>query len=295
MIVLIPIWNAGKITERPQQLVLKYQMKTICQGSKSILGRLRREFPLVNLHRYISFYTLRNWGRFSSGEFVTEQVYVHSKTFIADDRVAIVGSANLNDRSLLGLRDSEIAAVIRDAHTEEIDIEKADGSKSKFTVSKLVHEFRIELWKQHLRLDVWDATGTSAKPVNPLTSFRSSAALNAPTATSSATATATAAIIPPQILKIIQDPASEAAYAGLWMDVAAKNTRNYIKVFRKLPYNLHYKRALKYVYEKKKSVHRPERLRRIRGRLVFYPLGFLNRAVIEPTLSASIAGLQLFV
>lgn len=36
------------------------------------------------------------------------QVYVHSKIMIVDDRAALVGSANINDRSLLGSRDSEV-------------------------------------------------------------------------------------------------------------------------------------------------------------------------------------------
>lgn len=36
------------------------------------------------------------------------QVYVHSKLMIIDDRVALIGSSNINDRSLLGSRDSEV-------------------------------------------------------------------------------------------------------------------------------------------------------------------------------------------
>jgi phosphatidylserine/phosphatidylglycerophosphate/cardiolipin synthase-like enzyme len=45
---------------------------------------------------------------------VTEQIYVHSKLMIVDDRTCIIGSANINDRSMLGNRDSEIAVVIED-------------------------------------------------------------------------------------------------------------------------------------------------------------------------------------
>ena len=39
---------------------------------------------------------------------VTELIYVHSKLLIVDDRLVICGSANINDRSLLGDRDSEV-------------------------------------------------------------------------------------------------------------------------------------------------------------------------------------------
>src|SRR2546426_374514 len=48
-----------------------------------------------------------------------EQVYIHGKVCIVDDRLAIIGSANINERSQRGDRDSEIAAVIRD--TDMID------------------------------------------------------------------------------------------------------------------------------------------------------------------------------
>ena len=43
---------------------------------------------------------------------VTEIVYVHSKLIIVDDRVMLIGSANINDRSLLGTRDSEIGVIV---------------------------------------------------------------------------------------------------------------------------------------------------------------------------------------
>lgn len=40
-------------------------------------------------------------------------IYVHSKLMIIDDEVVVCGSANINDRSLMGDRDSEIAIVSR--------------------------------------------------------------------------------------------------------------------------------------------------------------------------------------
>jgi hypothetical protein len=40
--------------------------------------------------------------------------YIHSKLMIVDDRRVICGSANLNDRSMCGDRDSEIALVVED-------------------------------------------------------------------------------------------------------------------------------------------------------------------------------------
>lgn len=40
------------------------------------------------------------------------QVYVHSKVMIIDDCMSLIGSANINDRSLLGSRDSEVLVTI---------------------------------------------------------------------------------------------------------------------------------------------------------------------------------------
>ena len=38
-----------------------------------------------------------------------QMIYVHSKMMIVDDAYIIVGSANINERSMAGTRDSEIA------------------------------------------------------------------------------------------------------------------------------------------------------------------------------------------
>jgi phospholipase D1/2 len=44
---------------------------------------------------------------------VTEIVYIHSKLMIVDDRRVIIGSANINDRSQAGNRDSEVQLLNR--------------------------------------------------------------------------------------------------------------------------------------------------------------------------------------
>ena len=41
---------------------------------------------------------------------------------IVDDEKVIIGSANINDRSLLGSRDSEIAVLIEDEEQLSVDI-----------------------------------------------------------------------------------------------------------------------------------------------------------------------------
>uniref|UniRef100_A0A7N6ANZ8 Phospholipase n=1 Tax=Anabas testudineus TaxID=64144 RepID=A0A7N6ANZ8_ANATE len=62
---------------------------------------------------YITLCGLRTHSQLSES-LVTELIYVHSKTLIADDRCYIIGSANINDRSMLGSRDSELAVFVED-------------------------------------------------------------------------------------------------------------------------------------------------------------------------------------
>jgi phosphatidylserine/phosphatidylglycerophosphate/cardiolipin synthase-like enzyme len=67
----------------------------------------------TDLSAYISVLGLRTWAVLDD-VIVTEQVYVHSKLVLVDDVSMVVGSPNLNDRSLLGIRDSEVAVLMRD-------------------------------------------------------------------------------------------------------------------------------------------------------------------------------------
>lgn len=93
--------------------------------------------------RFVTLLNLRNWDHID-GMPRTEQIYVHSKLLIADDQVAVLGSANINDRSMLGDRDSELAAVITSLNTVRVPL--AGPMQS---VAKEVHELRVGLWKKH--------------------------------------------------------------------------------------------------------------------------------------------------
>jgi phospholipase D1/2 len=68
---------------------------------------------IENPFEYIAFFGLRTHGLRGSAPH-TEEVYVHSKVMIVDDVHTIIGSANINDRSMNGDRDSEIAVVVED-------------------------------------------------------------------------------------------------------------------------------------------------------------------------------------
>lgn len=88
-----------------------------CRGKDAILNRLK-EAGIEDPSEFITFYGLRNHSTMNS-EPITELIYVHSKLMIVDDKVVICGSANINDRSLIGKRDSEVAVIIEVSHHQK--------------------------------------------------------------------------------------------------------------------------------------------------------------------------------
>jgi phospholipase D1/2 len=134
------------------RLIMTCQYHSICRGPTSIFGRLRAAG--IEPEDYIEFYALRSWGEIGPNKMlVTEQLYIHAKIMVVDDRVAIIGSANINERSMLGSRDSEVAAVIRD--TEVLDSYMAG---QPYKVGKFPHTLRMRLMREHLGVDT-DAIG----------------------------------------------------------------------------------------------------------------------------------------
>jgi phospholipase D1/2 len=93
--------------------------------------------------RFLTLLNLRNYDVLG-GRPVTEQIYVHSKLLIADDRVAVLGSANINDRSQLGNRDSELAIIVRDDEQKSVNLDGVNPA----IVSSCVHGLRVRLWKK---------------------------------------------------------------------------------------------------------------------------------------------------
>ena len=66
-----------------------------------------------NWQKYLKIFGLRN-HTVMMGKPVSEIVYVHSKFIVVDDYYALMGSANINDRSMTGKRDSELAVLIEE-------------------------------------------------------------------------------------------------------------------------------------------------------------------------------------
>ena len=86
------------------QVVLKHTYKTICRNhGLSLLEKLSEKMG-DKWKKYINFYSLRNHA-LVNGVPKTELIYIHSKLMIIDDRKVLIGSANINDRSMKGSRD----------------------------------------------------------------------------------------------------------------------------------------------------------------------------------------------
>lgn len=73
-------------------------------------------------------------------------IYVHSKMMICDDEYIILGSANINDRSMSGCRDTEIAVGCCQPHHKVIE-----ATNGQIILPKgEVFAFRLHLWHEHL-------------------------------------------------------------------------------------------------------------------------------------------------
>lgn len=150
VIVVMPLLPAfpGKPDDKDASSlrgVMHWQYRTICRGEHSIYQRLYQELEDDDPFKYIAFYGLRNHSLHEGAQAQTEEVYIHSKVMIVDDRSCIIGSANINERSMRGDRDSEIAVLVEDHEMEE-EITIADG---KFNVGKFAHSFRMKLFEEH--------------------------------------------------------------------------------------------------------------------------------------------------
>ncbi|KAL8817506.1 MAG: hypothetical protein Q9223_003669 [Gallowayella weberi] len=130
------------------RLIMHCQFQSICRGDSSIFERLRSHD--IEPADYIQFYGLRSWGKIGPDkQLVTEQLYIHAKCMIVDDRTAIIGSANINERSMLGSRDSECAAVVRDN-----DLLWSTMNEQPYQVGRFSHSLRMRLMREHLGINV---------------------------------------------------------------------------------------------------------------------------------------------
>ncbi|KAI1877539.1 hypothetical protein JX265_003547 [Neoarthrinium moseri] len=146
--------------------------------------------------------------------YVSEELYIHSKVLIADDKLVICGSANLNDRSQLGDHDSEIAVIIEDQEPIETTM-----NGQQFTASKFATSLRRQLFRKHLgllpdqRVDSVNANWT------PITQDAQEYDWDSPAD------------------RLVADPMTREFW-DLWTGTARTNTEVFNKVFHPVPTDL---------------------------------------------------------
>ncbi|MDC8785316.1 hypothetical protein [Roseateles koreensis] len=168
----LPVHPEGCLNNATIAIQVFWTMQTLTFGSQSLLNGIRRslkarelrdggdtgyervyadgndEYESVDTERcfeYVTLLNLRTWDTTMNQRAVTEQIYVHSKLMIVDDLYALLGSANINDRSLLGERDSELAVLVMDGANSRADI---NGQGSQRPVRTFAHELRKDVWRK---------------------------------------------------------------------------------------------------------------------------------------------------
>ncbi|XP_061094253.1 phospholipase D1-like isoform X2 [Conger conger] len=125
------------------QAVMHFNYRTMIRGDCSIISQLKREMADQWMN-YITFGGLRTHAELE-GKLMTELIYVHSKMLIADDNTVIIGSANINDRSMLGKRDSEVAVIVEDTETVTSVMDGEEYQAGKFGLQLRLECFRMIL------------------------------------------------------------------------------------------------------------------------------------------------------
>ncbi|CAI9117016.1 OLC1v1018324C1 [Oldenlandia corymbosa var. corymbosa] len=157
--VVIPMWPEGVPNSASVQEILYWQGQTM-QMMYEIIAQELKSSQIENAHPtdYLNFYCLGNReevrgespSKVSSGTEVVSasqkyrrfMIYVHAKGMIVDDEYVILGSANINQRSMAGSRDTEIAMGAYQPHHT--------WSKKQRHPHGQIHGYRMSLWAEHL-------------------------------------------------------------------------------------------------------------------------------------------------
>ena len=149
-IPLLPGFAGEPESSGTLQIILKHTYAGISRNhGMSIIEQLEKIMG-DKWKDYIGFYSLRGHDLVNNVP-TTELIYIHSKLMIVDDTTVILGSANINDRSMLGMRDSEFAVIIKEATKYK---SKMDGKV--YDAAKFAHSFRVNLFAEHLGIDPSD-------------------------------------------------------------------------------------------------------------------------------------------
>ncbi|KAF7848678.1 hypothetical protein BT93_L1749 [Corymbia citriodora subsp. variegata] len=158
--VVVPMWPEGIPESGSVQAILDWQKRTMEMMYKDIIQALEAKGIVEDPRHYLTFFCLGNREVKMSGEYEPSEkpernsnymraqearrfmIYVHAKMMIVDDDYIIIGSANINQRSMDGARDSEIAmGAYQPYHLATRELARGH-----------IHGFRMALWYEHLGL-----------------------------------------------------------------------------------------------------------------------------------------------
>ena len=144
---------AGEPEESPTlQIIVKHTYAGICQNFGLSLIEQLQKIMGDNWKNYIGFYSLRNHC-LVNGVPKTEIIYIHSKLMIVDDVRVLIGSANINDRSMLGVRDSEFAVIIKEKKAlinKKLNRNFVMDGNNNYYAANFATSFRRDLMAEHL-------------------------------------------------------------------------------------------------------------------------------------------------
>ncbi|KAL2346207.1 hypothetical protein Fmac_000207 [Flemingia macrophylla] len=160
--IVIPMWPEGVPSSASVQEILFWQRQTM-QMMYEVIARELKYMQMDDSHPqdYLNFYCLGNREKpttdfpnsnnspsdngetvSASQKFQRFMIYVHAKGMIVDDEYVILGSANINQRSMAGSRDTEIAmGAYQPRHT---------WSEKKGHPHGQVYGYRMSLWAEHM-------------------------------------------------------------------------------------------------------------------------------------------------
>ncbi|CAI4222449.1 unnamed protein product [Auanema sp. JU1783] len=251
MIPLLPGFegDVGAPKGSSLQAVLHWTYQSLSRGPNSLIERLKLVVP--DPHKYLSIGSLRTYDLLN-GKLVTELIYIHCKLLIVDDEHVIIGSANINDRSQVGNRDSEVCCLYSDINFEQ---SMMDGKPYK--AGRFARSLRLQCMKEHLGL---------------LSNSRRKAKF------------------PYEVT--CDDPVADSFFVDVWQDTARSNTTIYEEVFRAFPTDYvetleEYEKWTRQMPLAKYSPQQAEeRMRDVRGTLVEFPLKFFVRHVLTPGITS---------
>ncbi|KAL2238159.1 phospholipase D beta 1 [Sesamum indicum] len=157
--IVVPMWPEGVPTSTPTQRILFWQYNTMQMMYDTVYKALKETEQDTELEPqdYLNFFCLGNREPEVGGppsitpnkytpEALTRRnrrfmIYVHSKGMIVDDEYVILGSANINQRSLEGTRDTEIAiGAYQPQYTWASRSANPRGE---------IYGYRMSLWAEH--------------------------------------------------------------------------------------------------------------------------------------------------